>query len=173
MRTCPPFTVLLFITITSLAAGCGAASNTTGFAQGIDLLADRSLRSWRFETAEGDTPIAPTWRVDDDGVLVCTGQPIGALLTRTHFRNYVLTLEWRWKPGGEGGNAGVLVHATTPGAIGPWPKSLEVQLEHRHAGDYWIIGRPDRTDRPGSQTRSQDREDGRGPRKPAGRMEPA
>ena len=51
----------------------------------------------------------------------------------------MLTLEWRW-PGDRGGNNGVLVHASTPGALGVWPKSIEVQLAHQNAGDFWVIG---------------------------------
>ncbi|HYC27505.1 MAG TPA: DUF1080 domain-containing protein, partial [Chitinophagaceae bacterium] len=35
---------------------------------------------------------------------------------------------------------GVLVHASTPRALyGMFPKSLEVQLEHNNAGDFWCI----------------------------------
>jgi hypothetical protein len=78
------------------------------------------------------------WSVKD-GVLHCTGQPVGYLLTKKNdFENYVLTLEWRWP--GKGGNNGVLVHVTEPGALGIWPKSLEVQLGSGDAGDFWVIG---------------------------------
>jgi hypothetical protein len=34
----------------------------------------------------------------------------------------------------------VLVHASTPNALGVWPKSLEAQLNHKNAGDIWVIG---------------------------------
>ena len=54
------------------------------------------------------------------------------------YHDYVLELEWRWP--GQGGNNGVLVHTTTPGALGVWPKSIEVQLQDGNAGDFWIIG---------------------------------
>ena len=57
---------------------------------------------------------------------------------RDDFENYVLTLKWRWP--GEPGNNGVLVHASTPNALGVWPKSQEVQLAHQNAGDFWVIG---------------------------------
>src|SRR5690606_38076930 len=56
------------------------------------------------------------------------------------YSDYVLTLEWRWAPGGKGGNSGVLVHTSTPGAIGVWPKSIEAQLAAGNAGDIWVIG---------------------------------
>jgi hypothetical protein len=50
----------------------------------------------------------------------------------------VLELEWRWAPGGTPGNSGVLLRKTGPDQI--WPRSLEAQLMHRNAGDFWIIG---------------------------------
>ena len=80
------------------------------------------------------------WSVED-GVLVCKGRPVGYLRTiKDDYRDYVLTLEWRWPPGTQGGNNGVLVHTSTPGALGVWPKSIEVQLQRGEAGDFWVIG---------------------------------
>jgi hypothetical protein len=54
------------------------------------------------------------------------------------FENYVLTVDWRWPD--KGGNNGVLVHVTKPGALGVWPKCLEVHLAAGEAGDFWVIG---------------------------------
>ena len=51
-----------------------------------------------------------------------------------------MTLKWRWPKGTKGGNNGVLVHCTTPGARSIWPKCIEVQLHRGNAGDFWIIG---------------------------------
>ena len=34
----------------------------------------------------------------------------------------------------------MLVHASTPRALGIWPKSIEVQLFKGNAGDLWVIG---------------------------------
>ena len=40
----------------------------------------------------------------------------------------------------EPGNAGVLVHASTPRALyGMFPRSIEVQMESGDAGDFWCI----------------------------------
>ena len=50
----------------------------------------------------------------------------------------MLTLQWRWPD--KGGNNGVLIHVTKPGALGVWPKCLEVQLASGEAGDFWVIG---------------------------------
>jgi hypothetical protein len=73
-----------------------------------------------------------------NGVLVSLGEPRGHLITDSSYRDYRLEIEYRFaaKPG----NAGVLVHASTPRALyGMFPRSIEVQMEHRNAGDFWCI----------------------------------
>lgn len=81
------------------------------------------------------------WSVKD-GVLVVQGRgkPSGYIrTTRDDFENYALRLQWRFPAGSPGGNSGVLLHTSTPGALGVWPKSLEAQLNHQNAGDIWVI----------------------------------
>ncbi len=73
-----------------------------------------------------------------DSMLVSLGDPRGHLITDSVFSNYRLTVEYRFA--GEPGNCGVLVHASTPRALyGMFPKSLEVQMMHENAGDFWCI----------------------------------
>ncbi len=98
----------------------------------------KDLTGWTHHLDKPDVKMEDVWSVED-GVLVCKGQPVGYLLTKKNdYENYVLSLEWRWPK--EGGNNGVLVHVTKPGALGVWPKSLEVQLADQQAGDFWVIG---------------------------------
>jgi hypothetical protein len=86
------------------------------------------------------------WSVKD-GTLVCKGRPVGYLITKKNdYENYVLALEWRWPE--KGGNNGALVHVTEPGALGVWPKCLEVQLASGEAGDFWVIGTTIEVDKP-------------------------
>jgi type 1 glutamine amidotransferase len=103
----------------------------------IDLFNGKDLAGWSFHQKGTSAKMEEVWGVRD-GVLTCTGRPAGYLKTDKEFENYVLTLEWRWP--GKGGNNGVLVHTTTPEALGVWPKSIEVQLGHENAGDFWVIG---------------------------------
>ena len=49
----------------------------------------------------------------------------------------------------------MLVHATTPRALGIWPKSIEVQLFKGNAGDLWVIGTD--LDVPDEATRNEGR----------------
>jgi len=73
-----------------------------------------------------------------DGMLVSLGTPGGHLITDDEFENYSLLVEYRFA--GKPGNCGVLVHASTPRALyGMFPKSMEVQMEHNNAGDFWCI----------------------------------
>jgi len=71
-----------------------------------------------------------------DGVLRCTGEPHGYVRTTRMYSDYHLVFEWRWPDGG--GNSGVLVHIHEPDKV--WPKSIEGQMQHEHAGDIWVIG---------------------------------
>jgi hypothetical protein len=73
-----------------------------------------------------------------DGMLVSLGTPGGHLITDDVFQNYRLLVEYRFA--GTPGNCGVLIHASTPRALyGMFPKSMEVQMEHGNAGDFWCI----------------------------------
>ena len=155
---------------------CGSifVADTRGQApdETVALLAPDHLDGWRTVSARDDTDPDEVWSVKD-GVLTCTGQPSGYLITeRDDFRDYILSLEWRWHTG-RGGNNGVLVHCSTPGVLGVWCKSIEVQLADQNAGDFWIIGTQLQV--PGEEHRRQGRRyqnlvDGAG--EAVGRVEP-
>jgi Domain of Unknown Function (DUF1080) len=71
-------------------------------------------------------------------MLVSLGKPEGHLITDSSFQNYRLEIEYRFP--GTPGNCGVLVHASTPRALYKmFPKSVEVQMMHENAGDFWCI----------------------------------
>ena len=100
----------------------------------------KDLTGWTWVSSQEGVKAEEVWSVKD-GVLICTGKPAGYLRTeKDDYANYLLELEWRFPAGSQGGNSGVLLHASTPQAIGIWPKSLEAQLFHKNAGDIWVIG---------------------------------
>ena len=73
-----------------------------------------------------------------DSMLVSLGTPGGHLITDSVYSNYRIIAEYRFA--GEPGNCGLLVHASTPRALySMFPKSLEVQMMHENAGDFWCI----------------------------------
>jgi hypothetical protein len=115
------------------------ASDGQAQGQPIHLFNGKDLNGWTPVLDQKDADPAKTWSVAD-GVLKCTGHPAGYIKTDREFADYTLTLEYRWAPGTAGGNNGVLVHASTPRALGIWPKSIEVQLLKGNAGDLWVIG---------------------------------
>jgi hypothetical protein len=74
-----------------------------------------------------------------DGLLVSLGKPGGHLVTKEVYSNYKLVVEYRFSK--EPGNCGVLVHASTPRRLyDMFPQSIEVQMQHENAGDFWCIG---------------------------------
>jgi hypothetical protein len=96
----------------------------------------RDLEGWRPFLPGGEDP-SGTWSVVD-GVLACTGRPIGYLRTEKTYRNFELSLEWRFDPEKGAGNSGVLLRVQEPDKV--WPTSIEAQLHSGNAGDIWNIG---------------------------------
>ena len=76
-----------------------------------------------------------TWRATN-GVLYCTGVPIGELRTARMHQNFILDLEWRHlKPKG---NAGVFVWADDLPARGqPFIRGIEVQVLDGREGEWF------------------------------------
>jgi hypothetical protein len=73
-----------------------------------------------------------------NSMLVSLGTPGGHLITDASYKNYRLEVQYRFA--GAPGNCGVLVHASTPRSLYQmFPKSLEVQMMHENAGDFWCI----------------------------------
>jgi hypothetical protein len=105
----------------------------------MPLFNGRDLSGWKADVPEKDTnPSAPDSFIVRKGLLVSLGTPGGHLLTDKSYRNYRLEVEYRFsaKPG----NCGVLVHASRLRALYKmFPQSIEVQMEHLNAGDFWCI----------------------------------
>ena len=99
----------------------------------------KDLSGWHVDVPDmdGNSNIKNPFIVRDK-MLVSLGNPRGHLITDSIYQNYKLEVEYRFP--GEPGNCGVLVHASTPRALyDMFPKSIEVQMEHDNAGDFWCI----------------------------------
>jgi len=105
----------------------------------MHLFGGKDLSGWTADVPARDTdPKAPASFIVRDGVLVSLGKPEGHLLTDASYRDYRLEVEYRFP--GEGGNCGVLVHASRLRALDKmFPQSIEVQMESGDAGDFWCI----------------------------------
>jgi hypothetical protein len=97
---------------------------------------------WRELTLKDFTNVncsAETWTTKD-GVIHCTGQPVGVTRSHGKFTNFELVVTWRHLS--SGGNSGVFVWATDEALTGLKPGQLppggiEVQvLDHGYAEQY-------------------------------------
>ncbi len=97
------------------------------------------LSGWHIDVpAMDEDPNVPSPFIVRDGVLVSLGTPQGHLITDAVYQDYRIEVEYRFPA--EPGNCGVLVHASTPRALySMFPQSIEVQLFHENAGDFWCI----------------------------------
>lgn len=129
-------TKLIMISITALSLLLGASSSDP---KSIDLFNGKDLTGWHADVPAMDNdPNVKSPFIVRDGMLVSLGTPGGHLITDANYQDYRLEVEYRFA--GEPGNCGVLVHASTPRALyGMFPKSLEVQMQHGDAGDFWCI----------------------------------
>lgn len=103
------------------------------------LFSGTDLTGWHADVPAADTNAQlATPFIVRDGFLVSLGEPRGHLISDSSYRDYRLEIEYRFAAAP--GNAGVLVHASTPRALyGMFPRSIEVQMEHGNAGDFWCI----------------------------------
>ena len=105
----------------------------------ISLFNGKDLSGWHVDVPHRDkNPDAKATFIAREGNLVSLGRPAGHLITDTKYANYRLQVEYRFA--GKPGNCGVLAHASTSRALYKmFPKSVEVQMNHQHAGDFWCI----------------------------------
>ena len=83
-----------------VAAAAGAAAENA-VPQFVDLFNGKDLTGWVNVNTAPDT-----WKVRD-GVLTCSGHPIGVMRTARQYENFVLHIEWmHMEPGGNSGVAG-------------------------------------------------------------------
>lgn len=108
-------------------------------AQTKSLFNGKDLKGWHIDVPEMDeNSEARNPFIVREGMLVSLGTPGGHLITDENYQDYRLEVEYRFA--NEPGNCGVLVHASTPRALYEmFPKSIEVQMMHENAGDFWCI----------------------------------
>ncbi len=108
-------------------------------AQTRQLFNGKDLSGWHVDVPAMDTnskAINPF--ITRNGMLVSLGTPNGHLITDAVYKNFRLKVEYRFAAAP--GNCGVLVFASKPRALYKmFPQSVEVQMEHENAGDFWCI----------------------------------
>ncbi|MBT9189193.1 3-keto-disaccharide hydrolase [Zobellia russellii] len=98
----------------------------------------KDLSGWHIDVPAMDSTDARNPFIVRDGMLVSLGTPAGHIITDKTYEDFRLEVEYRFA--GEPGNCGVLVFASTPRSLYKmFPKSIEVQMMHENAGDFWCI----------------------------------
>ena len=102
----------------------------------VTLFNGKNLENWEIYTDNPEVDPGDLFWVED-GMLHTSGVPKGYIQTLESYSNYKLHVEWRWT--GEPTNSGVLLNKQGEDMI--WPKAVECQLMHEHAGDIVLIGK--------------------------------
>jgi hypothetical protein len=131
------------ILIVIVALACCAPVTAFGQQRTIKLFNGKNLNRWMYKLfdeemkLDEDAKMEDVWSVQD-GILVCKGKPMGYLATKKKFKDFELVVEWRWAPGKDPGNSGVLLRIcdTMDSML---PKCVEAQLKHESAGDIWAF----------------------------------
>ena len=107
-----------FIVIAALFASATAAQPPAAF---VDLFNGKDLTGWVNVNTADDT-----WKVRD-GMLICSGHPIGVMRTEKQYENFILHIEWRHME--PGGNSGVFAWSSAvPDAESRLPNGVEIQM---------------------------------------------
>lgn len=89
--------------------------------QFVDLFNGKDLSGWI------DVNTSPeTWFVNDEGLLVCKGLPIGVMRSDRMYENFVLIIEWRHMEAG--GNSGIFLWSDARPEGNRLPQGMEVQM---------------------------------------------
>jgi hypothetical protein len=129
-----PALIISFLSFLSLSTAPASADDepklVTGTGEGWKELGEAD-----FVNVNGN-PDTWTWK---DGVLHCTGQPVGVIRTAKQYTNFELVVEWKHLR--HAGNSGVFIW-TTPDSIakikpGQLPRGIECQvLDHGYKENY-------------------------------------
>lgn len=109
------------IVCTAVLLGTGAPTKCEDAAEFRDLFNGKDLAGWVDVNTSKDT-----WTVRD-GLLICSGHPIGVMRSERQYENFILHIEWEHMQAG--GNSGVFVWSEGEPAPGKdLPKGMEVQM---------------------------------------------
>ena len=102
----------------------------------VALFNGKDFSGWTFCMKDNADPLK-TWSVTN-GVIHCTGKPIGYIRTTQSYSNYFLTVEWRFvKIAPKADNTGILVHMQLPDKV--WSQCVQVQGKHDRQGDLFLM----------------------------------
>jgi len=110
-----------FVTVVSLLGSALFLMRGGPVPEFRELFNGKDLTGWVNVNTNPDT-----WKVRD-GMLICSGHPIGVMRSDKQYENFVLHIEWRHME--PGGNSGVFLwSAARPGEKNRLPDGIEVQM---------------------------------------------
>ena len=106
----------------------------------ISLFNGKDFTGWHIDVPDLDNnPEGKNPFIVREGKLVSLASPQGHIITDKVYENFEIEVEYRFA--GKPGNCGLLVFCSTPRILYKmFPKSIECQLMHTNAGDFWCIG---------------------------------
>ena len=114
-------TAMKSIAAALFSVALSAAAGAQQYGQFTDLFNGKDFSGWINVNTAPDT-----WKYRD-GLLVCSGRPIGVLCSEKQYENFVLHVEWRHMEAG--GNSGVFVWSSArPDPESRLPDGVEVQM---------------------------------------------
>jgi hypothetical protein len=127
----------LFFVFTACAISAAELPAPVTPTQRMELFNGKDFSGWTF-CLRSNAPPADTFTVSN-GLMHCTGQPFGYIRTDKNFRDYKLTVEWRFvRIAPHADNSGVFVHVQPPDKV--WPRCVENQGQYHHQGDFIFMG---------------------------------
>ncbi len=117
-------------------AGLAGPQTVLSATNQIELFNGRDFSGWTFCMKNNAEPMQ-TWTITN-GVIRCTGSPVGYVRTVQNYHDYVLTVEWRFvKIAPKADNSGVLVHIQSPDKV--WPLCIQNQGKSGRQGDLFVM----------------------------------
>ena len=136
------FTVaIIFLALAFVKTGPAQDSDSTfppprAHEMSVALFNQKDFSGWTFCMKDNADPLK-TWSVTN-GVIHCTGKPVGYIRTTGVYSNYFLTVVWRFvKITPKADNTGILVHIQPGDKV--WPQCIQVQGKHDHQGDLFLM----------------------------------
>ena len=121
LRNGPPIAVTNSKAMMPLTKAMPSFEETRPVPTFVDLFNGTDLSGWV------DVNTSPTtWSVNNEGLLVCHGQPIGVMRSERMYENFVLVVEWRHMEAG--GNSGVFLWSDAKPQRSRLPMGMEVQM---------------------------------------------
>jgi len=132
------FTIATWVFVVATASALLAAELPAPITptERVDLFNGKDFSGWTI-CLRSNAPPADTFAVSN-GLMHCTGQPFGYARTDKSFRDYKLTVEWRFvKVAPKADNTGVLVHMQLPDKV--WPMCIQNQGKSGRQGDLFLM----------------------------------